>query len=74
MEWGFFNEHDRSIKQIGYAVSLTLEDIEKAQYEGINLMLGSHTNTELMGIQNLVVNLLASYTDIKITKIDESNY
>jgi dinuclear metal center YbgI/SA1388 family protein len=44
-----------------------------AKYRGINLMIGSHTNTELMGIQNLA-NLLASHTGVEITKIDESNY
>lgn len=44
-----------------------------AKYRGINLMIGSHTNTELMGIQNFV-NLLTSYTDVETTKIDESNY
>lgn len=44
-----------------------------AKYRGINLMIGSHTNTELMGIQNLI-NLLTSQTGIDTMKIDESNY
>ncbi|QHQ61982.1 SMS protein [Anaerocolumna sedimenticola] len=44
-----------------------------AKYRGINLMIGSHTNTELMGIQNFA-NLLTSHTGVEATKIDESNY
>lgn len=43
-----------------------------AKYRGINLIIGSHTNTELMGIHNLA-NLLTSQTDVEIVKIEEDN-
>lgn len=44
-----------------------------AQHVGMNLFVGSHTNTEILGVQSLVEKL-AGDKEIRIIKIDEPNY
>jgi putative NIF3 family GTP cyclohydrolase 1 type 2 len=45
-----------------------------AEYHGINLIIGSHTKTEILGVRNFV-NKLATYFDaLTICEIDEPNY
>lgn len=42
MEWAFFNEYDRNIKRIGYAVNLTPEIIEKARQLKADFLITHH--------------------------------
>lgn len=44
-----------------------------AQHAGMNLFVGSHTNTEILGVQSLVSKMLA-HTEIQAVRIDEPNY
>ena len=44
-----------------------------AEFLNINLLIGSHTNTEQLGIQNMM-DILGSLIDIDIVKIDEKHY
>lgn len=50
-----------------------LEFLLYAKYRKISLLIGSHTNTELFGIQNAAL-LLAAKTNIETFRIEESNY
>ncbi|AMP21350.1 hypothetical protein AZF37_09490 [endosymbiont 'TC1' of Trimyema compressum] len=43
------------------------------KFTGINLLIGSHANTEILGIKNLAKLLIAG-TDVKAIKIKEKNY
>lgn len=44
-----------------------------AQHVGMNLFVGSHTNTEILGVESLVQKI-AGDKEIRIIKIDEPNY
>ncbi len=44
-----------------------------AKFAGINLMVGSHTNTEILGVIQLV-NTLIENTDIEAVRLSEENY
>lgn len=44
-----------------------------AQHTGMNLFVGSHTNTEILGVKNMA-NLLCKDTDIRLVRIKEPNY
>lgn len=44
-----------------------------ARFAGINLMVGSHTNTEILGVFQLVKKLIKK-TDIEAVKLSEENY
>jgi len=50
-----------------------LEFLQYAEFLNINLLIGSHTNTELLGILNMM-DILGSIIDIGIVKIDEKHY
>lgn len=47
-EWGFFNEFDREINIIGYAVNLTEEIIEKARQQQIEFLVTHHDSWEFI--------------------------
>ena len=44
-----------------------------AKFAGINLLVGSHTNTEILGVSQMV-NRLIENTDIEVVKLTEENY
>jgi putative NIF3 family GTP cyclohydrolase 1 type 2 len=44
-----------------------------SRFKGINLMIGSHTNTEIMGVSHLVNKLIES-TDIEAVRLSEESY
>ena len=44
-----------------------------AQHVGMNLFVGSHTNTDILGVESLVQKI-AGDKEIRIIKIDEPNY
>ena len=44
-----------------------------SKYAGINLLVGSHTNTEVLGVLGLI-NKLIENTDIEAVKLAEENY
>lgn len=44
-----------------------------AKFAGINLLVGSHTNTEIWGVQSMAKELSRD-TDLKICRIPEENY
>jgi len=44
-----------------------------AKLSGINLLVGSHTNTEIIGVQQMVLRLVDD-TNIKFLRIPENNY
>jgi len=44
-----------------------------AQLKEMNLLIGSHTNTEILGVESLG-KLLAADTDLKLIRIPEANY
>ncbi len=44
-----------------------------ADFTGLNLFVGSHTNTEILGVKNLA-DAVASDTDIEVVRLLENNY
>ena len=44
-----------------------------AQHVGMNLLVGSHTNTEILGVESLV-HRIAEGTDMRLVRIQEPNY
>ena len=44
-----------------------------SKFTGINLLIGSHTNTEIIGVKQMVTRLVAD-TDIEVTRLPEANY
>jgi len=44
-----------------------------AEFAGINLLVGSHTNTEILGVHQMV-KLLVADTDIDMIRLHEENY
>lgn len=44
-----------------------------AEHSGMNLFVGSHTNTEILGVEAMA-KLVSKHTDIQITRIAEPNY
>lgn len=51
-----------------------LYTIEYAQFTGINLIVGSHTFTELFGIRSLAMKLNESEKDLEMVEINERHY
>jgi len=45
-----------------------------AEYNGINLIIGSHTKTEIIGVRNFVNKIAAYFSDLDVFEIDEPNY
>ena len=43
-----------------------------ARHAGMNLLVGSHTNTEILGVKSMAEGL-ARETDIKIIRLPEAN-
>jgi dinuclear metal center YbgI/SA1388 family protein len=52
----------------------TLYTIQYAQYAGINLLVGSHTYTEIFGVESLAKKLQDLNDDIKIVRLEESHF
>lgn len=52
----------------------TLYTIQYAQFAGINLLVGSHTYTEIFGVESLAKKIQDLYDDIKIVRLDESHF
>jgi len=50
-----------------------LYTIQYAQLKGLNLIIGSHTFTELFGIENLALKLKSRFEEIEIVKIQEEH-
>ena len=44
-----------------------------AEHTGMNLFVGSHTNTEILGVETMA-KLISKNNDIQLVKILESNY
>ena len=44
-----------------------------AEFSGMNLLVGSHTNTEILGVEAMA-ELLGSSTDVRLIRIPEPNY
>ena len=44
-----------------------------AKFAGINLFVGSHTNTEILGVEQMVTQLIAD-TNIEMLRLSEKNY
>ena len=45
-----------------------------AEYHGINLIIGSHTKTEILGVRSFVNKLVAGFDDLTAFEIDEPGY
>jgi dinuclear metal center YbgI/SA1388 family protein len=52
----------------------TLYTIQYAQFVGINLLVGSHTFTEIYGVESLAKKLYELNDDIKIIKLSEEHF
>ncbi|MGM0901646.1 MAG: Nif3-like dinuclear metal center hexameric protein [Bacillota bacterium] len=52
----------------------TLYTIQYAQFVGINLLVGSHTFTEVYGVESLAKKLLELHDDITIIKLREDHF
>lgn len=52
----------------------TLYTIQYAQYAGINLLVGSHTFTEIFGVETLVRKIAEKNPDVEITELKESHF
>lgn len=52
----------------------TLYTIQYAQFAGINLLVGSHTFTEIYGVESLARKLNELNDDIKIIKLNEEHF
>ncbi|MEY8416536.1 Nif3-like dinuclear metal center hexameric protein [Tissierella praeacuta] len=50
-----------------------LYTIEYAKFAGINLIVGSHTFTEVFGIESLAMKIKDKYKDIEIIKLNEEH-
>lgn len=44
-----------------------------AEHSGMNLFVGSHTNTEILGVETMA-KLISKHTDIQIVRITEPNF
>ncbi|MEG0772046.1 Nif3-like dinuclear metal center hexameric protein, partial [Clostridium sp.] len=51
-----------------------LYTIQYAQFKGINLIIGSHTFTEIFGIQSLALKLNENKKVLKIVRLNEKHY
>ena len=47
--------------------------IEYSKFAGMNLIIGSHTFTEVFGIESLANKIKAKYKDIEIIKLNEEH-
>jgi len=45
-----------------------------AEYHKINLIIGGHTKTEIIGVRNFVKRIVADFNGLQICEIDEPNY
>ncbi|MGA9226795.1 MAG: Nif3-like dinuclear metal center hexameric protein, partial [Mesobacillus sp.] len=52
----------------------TLYTIQYAQFAGINLLVGSHTYTEIFGVESLAKKIQDLDDDIKIVRLEESHF
>ncbi|MBM6618780.1 Nif3-like dinuclear metal center hexameric protein [Bacillus suaedaesalsae] len=52
----------------------TLYTIQYAQFIGINLLVGSHTFTEIFGVESLVKKLQENHLDLTIVRIEEEHF
>lgn len=51
----------------------TLYTVEYAQFSGINLIIGSHTFTEIFGVESLAKKIKNKYEDIEIIRLKEEH-
>lgn len=51
-----------------------LYTIQYAKFKGINLIIGSHTFTELFGIQSLALKLNENIKELEVVKLNEEHY
>ena len=51
----------------------TLYTIEYAQFKGINLIIGSHTFTEIFGVESLAKKIKERFNDIEIIQLQEEH-
>lgn len=51
-----------------------LYTIQYAKFKGINLIVGSHTFTELFGIQSLALKLNESKKELEVVRLNEEHY
>ena len=52
----------------------SLYTIQYAQYVGINLLVGSHTFTELYGVESLVNRIKEIHTDLELIQLQEPHF
>lgn len=50
-----------------------LYTIEYAQFRNMNLIIGSHTFTEIFGVENLVKKLAKDHKELKLVRLDEEH-
>lgn len=50
-----------------------LYTIEYAQFIGMNLIIGSHTFTEIFGIEGLAKKIASHFSDIEIVRLHEDH-
>lgn len=63
-------EHDCDVYITGEKVLYT---IQYAQFEKIDLLIGSHTFIEFLGIENLAKNIKEQYEEVEIVKLHEEH-
>lgn len=51
-----------------------LYTIQYAQFKGINLIIGSHTFTELFGIESLALKLNETLKELEVVRLNEKHY
>ena len=45
-----------------------------AQFHKINLIIGSHTKTEIIGVRSFVNKIISHFDDLSVFEIDEPSY
>ncbi|MEB8555894.1 Nif3-like dinuclear metal center hexameric protein, partial [Bacillus cereus] len=50
-----------------------LYTVQHAKFKGINLIVGSHTFTEVFGVESLVLKLKERDNSIEITRLNEDH-
>lgn len=51
-----------------------LTTIQYAEFKGINLIIGSHTFTEIFGIESLALKLAENIKELEIVRLNEEHY
>ena len=51
----------------------SLYTIQYAKFTGINLIVGSHTFTEIWGVESLTLKIKEAFSDVEIVRLNEAH-